>query len=121
MPCAHGTVRRLTVEIFVTPISGEGVSTSHPGLEWIPLAPATAARCQTRNVLTRGGSSSTRSTAVRIGIRAIKSRIGIRAIREKPHRRFMHPRGEAIGCRPDLPVTNNGPEKCRLLGSAAEV
>jgi hypothetical protein len=33
-------------------------------------------------------------------------------------RRFMQPRGDAIG---DLPITNDGPVECRLLGPAAEV
>jgi hypothetical protein len=33
----------------------------------------------------------------------------------------MHPGSNAIGCRPDLLITDNGAVKRRLLGSAAEV
>ena len=33
----------------------------------------------------------------------------------------MHPRRDAIGRRPDLPITNDGAVKCRLLGSTAVV
>jgi hypothetical protein len=33
----------------------------------------------------------------------------------------MHPRRDAIGCRPDLPITSDGPVECRLFGPAAVV
>jgi hypothetical protein len=33
----------------------------------------------------------------------------------------VQPRRDAIGSRPHLPITNNGPVECRLLGAAAEV
>jgi hypothetical protein len=33
----------------------------------------------------------------------------------------MQPRPDKIGCRPDLPITDNGPVKCRLLCPATEV
>jgi hypothetical protein len=46
---------------------------------------------------------------------------GIWAIWEKAQRRLMHPRRDAISCRPDLPITNDGAVEGRLLGSAAEV
>jgi hypothetical protein len=46
---------------------------------------------------------------------------GIGAIREKAQRGLVHPRRNAIGCRPDLPITNDGAAKCRLLGPASEV
>src|SRR5258708_37325181 len=44
---------------------------------------------------------------------------GIGAFREEARRGFMHPRCHAIGCRTDLPITNDCAVKCRLLGSAA--
>jgi hypothetical protein len=46
---------------------------------------------------------------------------GIGAIREEAQRRFMHPRSDAIGCRPDLPIANNGPVESRLLDPTAVV
>jgi hypothetical protein len=46
---------------------------------------------------------------------------GIGAIREEAQRRLMHPRRDAIGCRSNLPITNNGPVECRFVGPAAEV
>jgi hypothetical protein len=45
--------------------------------------------------------------------------LGIWAIREKAHRGLVHPRRDAIGRRPDLPITNDGPVERRLLGPAA--
>jgi hypothetical protein len=48
-------------------------------------------------------------------------RFGIGAIREKAQRRFMQPRPDEIGRRPDLPITDDGPVKSRLLGPAAVV
>ena len=33
----------------------------------------------------------------------------------------MHPRRDAIGRRPDFPITNDGAVECRLLGPAAVV
>jgi hypothetical protein len=48
-------------------------------------------------------------------------RFGIGAIREEAQRRLMHPRRDAIGRRPDLPITNDGAVECRLLGSTAVV
>jgi hypothetical protein len=59
---------------------------------------------------------ASRLAVARLGSAAM--RFGVGAIREKPQRCFMHPRDDAIGCRPDLPITNNGP---RLLGSTAEI
>ena len=62
--------------------------------------------------------------ALRCGARArglIFVRFGIRAIGKEAQRCLMHPGSDAIGCRPDLLITNNGAVKCRLLGSAAEV
>src|SRR6266566_3989338 len=35
-------------------------------------------------------------------------------------RDLMHPCRDAMGCRPDLPITNDGPVECGLLGPAAE-
>jgi hypothetical protein len=46
---------------------------------------------------------------------------GIGAIREKAQRSLLQPRRNTIGCRPYLPITNDGPVKCRLLSPAAEV
>jgi hypothetical protein len=46
---------------------------------------------------------------------------GIGAFREKAQRGFMQPRCHAIGRRPDLPITNDGAVKRRLLGSAPVV
>src|SRR5260370_4832852 len=46
---------------------------------------------------------------------------GIGAIREQAQRGLVQPRRDAIGRRPDLPITNDGPVECRLLGLAAEV
>ena len=48
-------------------------------------------------------------------------RFGIGAIREEAQRRLMHPRRDAIGRRPDLLITDDGPVKCRLLGTAPKV
>ena len=48
-------------------------------------------------------------------------RFGIRAIREEAQRGLMHPDSDAIGCRPDLLITNDGPVESRFLGPAAEV
>jgi hypothetical protein len=46
---------------------------------------------------------------------------GIGAIREEVQRGFVQLRCHAIGRRPDLPITNDGPVKCRLLGPAPVV
>src|SRR5580693_238431 len=46
---------------------------------------------------------------------------GIGAIREEAHRGLVHPRCHAIGCRPDLPITDDGPVECRVLGPVAVV
>src|SRR5260370_6096065 len=46
---------------------------------------------------------------------------GIGAIREEAQRGLVQPRRDAIGRRPDLPITNDGPVESRLLGLAAEV
>src|SRR5450432_3994241 len=46
---------------------------------------------------------------------------GIGAIREKAQRSLVQPRRDAIGRRPDLPVTDDGPVECRLLGPTAVV
>jgi hypothetical protein len=67
------------------------------------------------------------STALILGgLRRLLRRFGavlfaIGAIREEAHRGLVHPRRDAIGRRPELPITNNGPVECRLLGAAAEV
>src|SRR3979409_490111 len=53
--------------------------------------------------------------------RSTSVRFGIRAIWEKAQRRFMHPRGNTIGCRPDFLITNDGAVERRLLGTATEV
>src|SRR5580693_5915822 len=47
---------------------------------------------------------------------------GIGAIREQAQHGLVQPRrdGEISG-RPDLPITNNGPVECRLLGPTAVV
>jgi len=44
---------------------------------------------------------------------------GIGAIREEAQRGLVQPRRDAIGGRPNLPITNDCAVKCRLLGSAA--
>src|SRR5260370_30018430 len=46
---------------------------------------------------------------------------GIGAIREQAQRGLVQPRCHAISGRPDLPITNNGPVECRLLGPTAVV
>jgi hypothetical protein len=46
---------------------------------------------------------------------------GIRALREEAQRGLVHPRRDAIGRWPDLPITNNGAVECRLLGPTAVV
>ena len=46
---------------------------------------------------------------------------GIGAIREEAQRGLMHPASDAIGCRPDLLITNNGAVKRRFFCPAAEV
>src|SRR5258708_37136040 len=46
---------------------------------------------------------------------------GIGAIREKAQRGLVQPRRDAIGGRPNLPITNDGPVECRLLGAVAVV
>jgi hypothetical protein len=46
---------------------------------------------------------------------------GIGAIREKANRGLVHPRRDAIRCRPNLLVSNDGPVKCSFLGAAAVV
>src|SRR5580704_4599154 len=46
---------------------------------------------------------------------------GIGAFREKAQRSLMQPRRDAIGRRPDLPITNDGPVEFRLLGPTAVV
>src|SRR5580704_12949817 len=46
---------------------------------------------------------------------------GIGAIREQAQHGLVQPRRDAIGCRPDLPITNDGPVECRLLGPTAVV
>jgi hypothetical protein len=46
---------------------------------------------------------------------------GTGAIREKAQRGLMHPRRDAIGYRPDLPVADDGAVECRLLSPATEV
>src|SRR5258708_8477501 len=46
---------------------------------------------------------------------------GIGAIREQAQRGLVQPRRDAIGRRPDLPITNDGPVECRLLGPTAVV
>ena len=63
------------------------------------------------------------STALILGglLRRFGVLFGIRAFREKTQRRFMQPRRDAIGRRPDLPITNDGPVECGLVGPAAEV
>ena len=48
-------------------------------------------------------------------------RFGIGGIREEAQRCLMHPRRDAIGRRPDLLITYNGPEECRFPGPAAEI
>jgi hypothetical protein len=46
---------------------------------------------------------------------------GIGATREEAQRGLVHPRRDAIGGRPDLLVTNDGPVESRLLGPAPKV
>src|SRR5216683_803958 len=46
---------------------------------------------------------------------------GIGAIREEAQRGLVQPRRDAIGRRPDLPITNDGAVECRLLGPTAVV
>ena len=46
---------------------------------------------------------------------------GIGAIREEAQRGLVHPRRDAIGGRPYLLITNDGPVESRFLGSAAVV
>jgi hypothetical protein len=46
---------------------------------------------------------------------------GMEAFREQAQRGLVQPSCHAIGCRPDLPITNDGLVECRLLGAAAEV
>src|SRR5580692_7537387 len=46
---------------------------------------------------------------------------GIGAIREQAQHGLVQPRRDAIGCRPDLPITNDGPVECRLLGGGRVV
>ena len=46
---------------------------------------------------------------------------GIGGIREEAQCGLVHPRRDAIGCRPNLLVTDDGPVKCRLLSPATEV
>ena len=55
------------------------------------------------------------------GRRSTSVRFGIGAIRKEAQRGLMHPGRDAIGARPDLPITNDGPVKCRLLSPATEV
>ncbi len=47
--------------------------------------------------------------------------LGIGAIREEAQRCLMHPGSDAIGCRPDLLIPNDGAVECRLLGTAPKV
>jgi hypothetical protein len=53
--------------------------------------------------------------------RLVSVAFGIGTIREEAQRGLVHPRRNVIGRRPHLPITNNGPVECRLLGSTAEV
>ena len=46
---------------------------------------------------------------------------GIGAIREEAQRGLVQPRRDTIRSRPHLPITNNGPVECRLLGTAPKV
>jgi hypothetical protein len=46
---------------------------------------------------------------------------GLRALREEAQRGLVQPRRDAIGGRPNLPITNDGPVECCLLGAVAVV
>src|SRR5260370_38204978 len=46
---------------------------------------------------------------------------GIGAFREKTQRGLMQPRRDAIGRRPNLPITDDGPVERRLLGAVPVV
>src|SRR5580704_13715894 len=48
-------------------------------------------------------------------------RFGIFAVGVQAQRGLVHPRCHAIGCRPDLPITDDGPVECRVLGPVAVV
>jgi hypothetical protein len=81
-----------------------------------PAAVGTEVRCR----------ADTSSAPIFAALRRLLRRFGIvlfgiGAIREKAQRRLVQPRRDAVGCWPHLPIINNGPVKCRLLGPAAEV
>ena len=65
--------------------------------------------------------SSTKAWQKRLASPSAGVALGIRAIREETQRSLMHPRRDAIGRRPDLPITDDGPVECRLLSPTAVV